>query len=106
MTADIRSAVLVGSIVILPLVILQAANVTLTRQNTPGLIVLFSLLWIIAVVFLAIGNALWRNARGGRAFAHPARTLVGATVMLLLVLTWTSIVADQFPCFLGVPNCD
>ena len=97
---------LVSSLVVLPLVILQAANVSLTRQNLPGLIALFSLLWVMAFVFFAIGNALWRNARSGKAFMHPARTLVAATLMLLLVLTWTTIVADQFPCFLGVPNCD
>jgi hypothetical protein len=38
--------------------------------------------------------------------ARPVRFIFGAALLILIALAWSGIVADQMPCFLGVPNCD
>ena len=31
---------------------------------------------------------------------------LGLCLMILITLLWVGVVADQMPCFMGVPNCD
>jgi hypothetical protein len=102
----IAKPALLASSVVLPLMILEAVNTTLTRQHAQGFVVLFGTLWVIALVFFILAMRSWRAARGGYLFSRPVTSLLGAVVMVTLALIWTSIVADQFPCFMGVPNCD
>jgi len=38
---------------------------------------------------------------------HPVLPILAGTVFLLAIgIFWGGLVADQMPCFLGVPNCD
>jgi hypothetical protein len=39
-----------------------------------------------------------RTARG--------RLLLGLVIVLAAALLWAGLLADQFPCFLGAPNCE
>lgn len=92
-------------VLVLPFAIMEAANTTLTRQNVPGVIVLFGLLWLLAAVFLAVLIPAVRNVRSG-SVANPLRLLLAVAALLVVASIWGSIVADQMPCFMGVPNCD
>ena len=104
---DLRSAALGSFILVLPLAILEAVNTTLTRQNAPGLIALFGLLWLLPVAFLVLLMSIVRSVRAGNgAMGNPVRLLLGVAVVLVLALMWGGLVVDQTPCFLGVPNCD
>jgi uncharacterized membrane protein len=102
---DLRTAVFGSFILVLPFAILEAANSTLTRQNVPSVIVLFGLLWLLALAFLVVLIPVVRNVRTGNA-ANPLKLLLAVAVLLVVASIWGSIVADQMPCFLGVPNCD
>jgi hypothetical protein len=47
------------------------------------------------------------NVRAGkRLAANPVKLFLSVALVLVLALTWGSLVADQMPCFVGVPNCD
>ena len=102
---DFGTAALGSLVAVLPLAMLEAANSTLTRQSAPGNIVLFGLMWLLALAFLAVLIPIVRNVRTGNV-ASPLNLLLAVAVLLVVASIWGSIVADQMPCFLGVPNCD
>ena len=97
-----RSAAFVSLLFVLPFALLESLHTTLTRQNARGLALLFGFLWLLSLGFVLGTMLIVRNART----AHPVKLLLGAAVVLALAATWASLVADQMPCFLGVPNCD
>jgi hypothetical protein len=43
---------------------------------------------------------------GGSLFAHPIHLIIVVVILTLLAFSWGSWVIDQWPCFMGVPNCD
>jgi hypothetical protein len=99
---DLKPAVLGSVALVLPFAILQAFHMTLTRQNAPGLIVLFGLLWLLPLVFLTLLMSIVRCARTANRFSLALRVVAVAAIALL----WATLLVDQMPCFMGVPNCD
>ncbi len=50
---------------------------------------------------------LARDARAGvDILARPLSLGVKVSLLLLLATIWFALLADQMPCFLGVPMCD
>jgi hypothetical protein len=48
-----------------------------------------------------------RDAKAGCSFTTHSVNLALATVILLFVVAFVvSFVVDQYPCWIGVPNCD
>ncbi|HYN81900.1 MAG TPA: hypothetical protein VES88_10395 [Gemmatimonadaceae bacterium] len=45
-------------------------------------------------------------ATGNRALANPVSLLPRVVFLILIAWVWVTLVVDQMPCFLGVPNCD
>lgn len=98
---------LISLILVLPLAILEALNNNITKQNAPGLIVLFGLLWFLPTTFISGLMPLLRATRAGNnILAHPIALLVRVSFLVLSAWIWGSLLMDQLPCFLGVPNCD
>ncbi len=104
MMKDLRSAALISFILVLPFLILESINTTLTRQNAPGLIFLFGLLWLLPTAFLVMLFPMVRKLRAGS--ANPMTVVPVVAFMVVLALAWGGLLVDQLPCFLGVPNCD
>ena len=53
------------------------------------------------------GGPIVRTLRaGGSLFAHPIHLIIVALILSTFVLGFTSLLIDQWPCFIGVPNCD
>jgi hypothetical protein len=91
----LRTAALIGALVILPFLILQLVNMTITRPKQVGdLLVLFGLLWLLATAFV-----FTLTTRRGY-------VVVRVALLILIGLAWGGLVVDQMPCFLGIPNCD
>jgi hypothetical protein len=100
-------AALVGFILVLPLVILEAVNNPLTRQNLPGVALLFALMWFLPTIFMLLLMPLLRKLRNnGLATMRPMPLLLRVCSLVLIAAVWTWGLVDQLPCFLGVPNCD
>lgn len=68
---------------------------------------IFLYLWLMFALFFLSLFAILRlgRSRMSRKERLPAY-LLNALVLLFAVMTIASILADQMPCFLGVPNCD
>lgn len=102
-----KSAALIGFVLVLPFALLEALNNAITRQNAPGLIVLFGLLWLLPVAFVVTLVPVVRAARAGKSLtARPINLLSRVAFLALIAMLWGGIVIDQLPCFMGVPNCD
>ncbi len=70
-------AALVSFILMLPFAILESLHHTITKQNAPGLIVLFGLLWLLPMAFIVILVPIVRNARAGNSImANPVNLLL------------------------------
>jgi glucan phosphoethanolaminetransferase (alkaline phosphatase superfamily) len=102
---DSGKAALGSFVLVLPFAVLEAVSSTLTRQNAPDVIVLFGFLWLLTAAFFVVLIPIVRSVRTGKV-AQPLRLLLGVAVLLVIASVWGSVVADQMPCFLGVPNCD
>ena len=104
---NLTSAALISFVLVLPLALLESLNNTITRQSAPGLIVLFGLLWLLPTAFIVILMPIVRAVRAGDGVAtNPFNLLFRVTMLALTATTWGGLLIDQFPCFMGAPNCD
>lgn len=69
--------------------------------------ILFGLLWLLPAAFMRLLLPLARSARAGEiVLEQPAALMLKIILLALIAVLWLSLLADQMPCFLGVPNCD
>jgi hypothetical protein len=66
--------------------------------------VLFSL--PIAAGIIASRPIVKTLQAGGSLFAHPINLIIVAVISVLFAAGVVGLVVDQWPCFIGVPNCD
>ena len=60
----------------------------------------------IAAGIIASGPIVRTLRAGGSLFAHPLHLLIVVLISALLTLGFVFLIIDQWPCFMGVPNCD
>lgn len=104
---SIAPAALISFILILPFAILEILNTNVTKQNAPGLILLFGVLWLLPTIFIVILMPIIRTVRSGNSLmANPTILLFRVVALMAIGTVWLWGFLDQLPCFLGVPNCD
>ena len=107
LTADLGFAAIISLFTVLPFAILEAVNVPLSLQDVPGLLPLFTFLWLLPFVFIMIVKPMVRALRSGSVLtAQPVVFVVKVAFLGLVAFVWAGLLLDQFPCFMGVPNCD
>lgn len=92
---------IVASLLVLPFVVLELVN----RPGGQFPYPLFGFLWVLAFAFLALLQPwiVTRELDERRGMVRLIARLAGMAVAGGL---WVALVADQWPCFIGVPNCD
>lgn len=102
---NIKSPALISLLLVIPFMVMEAVN---TRNlNAIFNVPLFGIMWLLPMIFIIILLPIVRNVRAGNSLAAKPVTLVLSLICLVLIaLAWGNLVADQMPCFLGVPNCD
>jgi hypothetical protein len=43
---------------------------------------------------------------GGSLFAHPINLIIVVFILSIFAIGFANLLIDQWPCFMGVPNCD
>jgi hypothetical protein len=88
-----------------PLAPLVAAPVD--QPNVAGTAIVLGA-WLLAVVaFVVSVGPVVRSARAGNGIAAAPINLTVAAAILVVVLSFVGgIIVDQYPCWIGVPNCD
>lgn len=73
----------------------------------PGSFVVFGCMALSVAAFIIARAPIARTRRaGGSLYAHPLNLLVAALIVTYLALFVIGVVVDQYPCWIGVPNCD
>ena len=99
------SSALISLLLILPLMIMEVVNRRNFNEDFP--FPLFGFLWVLPIIFIVIFTPIVQTVRAGnRLMAKPISLLLRVAFLLFIVWLWGSLVIDQMPCFLGVPNCD
>ena len=73
----------------------------------PGQILSFSLILFPVAAGIIAGGPIVRTLRaGGSLFAHPFHLIIVVVISFLFAAGLVGLIVDQWPCFMGVPNCD
>ena len=73
----------------------------------PGQIINLLLISLPIAAGIIAGRPIVNTLRaGGSLFAHPLHLIIVVVISFLFAAGVFSLIADQWPCFMGVPNCD
>lgn len=73
----------------------------------PGQIIALAIFAIPIAAGIIAGGPIARSLRaGGSLFAYPTHLIILALILLPMAIGLVSLIIDQWPCFMGVPNCD
>jgi hypothetical protein len=73
----------------------------------PGQFIALILISIpVAAGIIAGGPIVGTLRAGGSLFAHPLHLIIVIVISFLFAAGVVSLIVDQWPCFVGVPNCD
>jgi len=99
----VRTAAIVSSVLVLPFMILELVT---RRVSFDFPIVLFAFMWLMALSFIVILTPILRSLQTKHGTLPNFSLLLRIVGLILIAWMWVSLVVDQMPCFLGVPNCD
>lgn len=73
----------------------------------PGQIIVIALISIPIAAAIIAGRPIINTLRaGGSLFAHPLHLIIVVVILVLFSAGVLGLIVDQWPCFMGVPNCD
>jgi uncharacterized transporter YbjL len=73
----------------------------------PGLVFSLGLILFPIGAGIIAGRPIANTLRaGGRLFAHPINLIIVVFILSTFAIGFASFIIDQWPCFVGVPNCD
>jgi len=119
-----KSAAIIGFLLAMPLAVLLLIMIydieplsgfykTLTteadgyRINVFGRIFEIGALLLLPLGFIISLVPIVRNARAGYGFtANPVNLLIAVALFIFIAILVITFVIDQYPCWIGVPNCD
>jgi hypothetical protein len=105
MFTTFRSRAIISLLLVLPFIMLELVNRRSFHEGFP--IALFAWLWLLPVIFMITLMPILRTIRAGNGIpAQPATLWIRALISVLIAGLWIGLLVDQWPCFLGVPNCD
>ena len=102
---NLRSPALISFLLVLPFMILEMVNRRNFNEGFP--FPLFIFMWVLPVIFFLTGMPIVLSIRAGnRLFGNPVILLIRVVVLSFIAWMWISVLTDQMPYFLGIPNCD
>ena len=73
----------------------------------PGMFMSLGLTLFPIAAGIIAGGPIVRSLRaGGSLFAHPINLIIVIFILFTFVMGLAGLIIDQWPCFIGVPNCD
>ena len=101
----ITSVVIILFLAIIPL--LNGPNSEVFRIQVPSQFIAFAFLSLPIVLGMIAAKPIVKTLRtGGSLFAHPIHLIIVVVISFLFAMGFVSLILDQWPCFVGVPNCD
>lgn len=73
----------------------------------PSELIAFALFSIPIAAGIIAGGPIVNSLRaGGSLFAHPIHLIIVVVILFLFSAGAIGLIVDQWPCFMGIPNCD
>ena len=73
----------------------------------PGMFMSLGLLLFPVAAGIVAGRPIVNTLRaGGSLFAHPIHLIIVVFILSTFAIGLANLIIDQWPCFIGVPNCD
>jgi hypothetical protein len=73
----------------------------------PGMFLSLGLILFPIAAGIIAGRPIVNALRaGGSLFAHPVNLMIVVLISFTFAYGFTTLLIDQWPCFIGVPNCD
>lgn len=73
----------------------------------PGQLLAFTLIIFPITSGIIAGGPIVRTLRaGGQLLAHPINLIIVTFIVGAFAFGLTGLIIDQWPCFMGAPNCD
>ena len=73
----------------------------------PGMFMSLGLILFPMAAGMIAGGPIVRTLRaGGSLFAHPIHLIIVVFIVSAYTIGFANSLIDQWPCFIGVPNCD
>ena len=102
---NLKTPAIISSVLVLPFITLELINRRSLPQGFP--VVLFVVMWLLPLAFILTLMPILRNLRAEkRSMTNPLSLLPRVGLLIFIAWFWVSLILDQMPCFLGVPNCD
>jgi uncharacterized membrane protein YidH (DUF202 family) len=77
------------------------------QPDVVGSLIVLGAMLLLPVAFIINLRVLARDKRAGRSITtHPINLLLAIATLAFITWIVASIIADQYPCWIGVPNCD
>ena len=102
---NVTMAAVIGLAAVLPFVLLEVINRRGYGEGFPA--VMFFTLWLFSFGFIYTLIPVTKSLISGQPAGGSRAGLLGRLTLLIVAgWLWATLVSDQMPCFLGVPNCD
>jgi hypothetical protein len=120
-----KSAAMIGVFIVLSLVIVfllaslgrapregllngpNPEQLSVFRVRVPNQFIALVLFSIPVVAGIIAGRPIVSTLRaGGSLFAHPINLIIVVFILSTFAIGFASFIIDQWPCFMGIPNCD
>lgn len=97
---------IVGFVFLIPLIILEVVNrMWKLQESFPFSVFIFT--WTIQTAFIFILLPIIKKVKSGKSLTtSPLNLIVRVITLALLAYIWGGWIIDQWPCLMGVPNCD
>jgi uncharacterized membrane protein YidH (DUF202 family) len=77
------------------------------QPDVGGSLVALGAMLLLIVAFVVNLRIIWRAMRAGKSIAaHPVNLVLAIAMLAYVTSIVGSVIADQYPCWIGVPNCD
>ncbi len=71
-----------------------------------SLIALGTFLLVLAAFIINLIQIVRTVRAGGSITTHPVNLLLAVVTLVAIVMVIGGIIVDQYPCWIGIPNCD
>jgi drug/metabolite transporter (DMT)-like permease len=76
-------------------------------ESQLGSFIVFGVFLLLLAAFFGSGYSLIQSKKAGKRLPDdPINLLLALATLLVIILVIGSIIVDQHPCWIGVPNCD
>lgn len=77
------------------------------QPDVLGSLIALGLMLLLPVALIINLRIIMQAKRAGKSItAHPINLVLAVAILALITIIVGEIVVDQYPCWIGVPNCD